>query len=140
MNLEQIQENNIKMQTLLESPLKKETVTHEARGFHLLLTLKGCDTDILNDQNKLEELTRAAALATGATVLDICAHKFKPQGVTALAVLAESHASLHTYPESNVVFWDCFTCGTDCLPELSVPILVAALKPDFYSKEIIYRH
>lgn len=128
------------MQTLLEPSVKKESLTHEACGFHLLLTLKGCDTEILNDQNRLEELTRAAALATGATVLEICAHKFKPQGVTALAVLAESHASLHTYPESNVVFWDCFTCGTECVPELSVSVLVDALKPEFVSKEIIYRH
>jgi S-adenosylmethionine decarboxylase len=128
------------MQTLLEHPTKQETVAHEARGFHLLLTLKGCDAEILNDQNRLEELTRAAALATGATVLEICAHKFQPQGVTSLAVLAESHASLHTYPESNVVFWDCFTCGTECLPELSVSVLVEALKPEFFSKEIIYRH
>ena len=128
------------MQILLEPSVKIESATHEARGFHLLLTLKGCDAEILNDQNKLEELTRAAALATGATVLEICAHKFKPQGVTALAVLAESHASLHTYPESNVVFWDCFTCGTECTPELSVPVLTTALKPESFSKEIIYRH
>jgi S-adenosylmethionine decarboxylase len=128
------------MQTLLEAPAKNESIVHEARGFHLLLTLKGCDAEILNDQTKLEELTRAAASATGATVLEICAHKFKPQGVTALAVLAESHASLHSYPESNVVFWDCFTCGTECMPELSISVLVTALKPQSYTKEIIYRH
>jgi S-adenosylmethionine decarboxylase len=128
------------MQTLLGPTVKKESVAHEASGFHLLLTLKGCDTEILNDKKRLEELTNAAAAATGATVLEISAHQFEPQGVTAMAILAESHASLHTYPESNVVFWDCFTCGSECMPELSVPILVTALKPQFFSKEIIYRH
>jgi S-adenosylmethionine decarboxylase len=128
------------MQTLLELSVKKESLTHEARGFHLLLTLKGCDADILNDKSKLEELTRIAALSTGATVLEICAHQFKPQGVTAMAILAESHASLHTYPESNVAFWDCFTCGIECVPEKSVSVLVEALKPASFSKEMIYRH
>jgi len=128
------------MQTLLEPSIKNESSAHEARGFHLLLTLKGCDAELLNDKSKLEELTRIAALATGATVLQICAHQFKPQGVTSMAILAESHASLHTYPESNLAFWDCFTCGTECVPEKSVSILVEALKPKFFSKEMIYRH
>ena len=128
------------MQILLEPAVKKETVAHQASGFHLLLTLKSCAAEILNDKNKLEELTWRAAIATGATVMQICSQQFKPQGVTAIAVLAESHASLHTYPESNTVFWDCFTCGTECKPELSVSVLVEALKPETFSKEIIYRH
>ncbi len=117
----------------------KVAETHEASGRHLLLTLRDCSPDLLNDEHKLAELTAAAAEATGAKVLEICSHKFAPQGVTALAVLAESHASLHTYPESNVVFWDCFTCGTTCNPELSVGILVAALKAKVISKQIVGR-
>ena len=128
------------MQTSLEPVAKKDNVIHEAHGFHLLLTMKGCAADILNDQDKLTLLVRRAASATGATILHIYAHRFQPQGVTAAAVLAESHATLHTYPESGVVFWDCFTCGMQCLPELSVPVLVDALKPEFFHKEIIYRH
>ena len=112
---------------------------HEASGRHLLLTLRDCSPEVLNDELKLRELTMQAAQATGATVLEICSHRFAPQGVTALAVLAESHASLHTYPESNLVFWDCFTCGTTCDPELSVPILVEALKAKVVSKQIVLR-
>ena len=54
---------------------------------------------------------RRAAAATGATVLQVICQRFAPQGVTALALLAESHASLHTYPEAGLAFWDCFTCG-----------------------------
>lgn len=127
------------MQILL-APDVKEIIAHEARGFHLLLTLRGCAPKLLNDQDKLLQLTRVAAEATGATVLNTCVQRFDPQGVTAVAVLAESHASLHTYPESGVVFWDCFTCGTKCLPELSVAVLVDALKPSFVNKEIIFRH
>ena len=128
------------MQILLAPSVKEETTTHEASGFHLLLTLKGCDPEVLNNQRLLEELTRSAAIATGATIMQICSQQFSPQGVTIIAVLAESHASLHTYPESNTVFWDCFTCGTECKPELSVSVLIETLKPQSFSKEIIYRH
>jgi len=124
---------------LLQPGVEKTDTIHEATGRHLLLTLRDCSPELLNDEGKLRELTLAAAQATGATVLEICSHKFAPQGVTSLAVLAESHASLHTYPESNVVFWDCFTCGTTCNPELSVPVLVDALKAGIVSKQIIER-
>jgi S-adenosylmethionine decarboxylase proenzyme len=113
--------------------------THESIGTHLLVTLKGCSSDILNNENELAQLTRTAASATGATVLKVCSHQFAPQGVTAIAVLAESHASLHTYPESNKVFWDCFTCGSTCNPELSVRVLVDALKPKSITTQFVPR-
>jgi len=123
----------------LQRAAENSQVTHEASGTHLLLTLKHCAPDLLDDEFKLRDLILVAAQATGATVLEVCAHRFEPQGVTALAVLAESHASLHTYPESNIVFWDCFTCGTTCNPELSVPILVQALQAKVISKQIVHR-
>jgi S-adenosylmethionine decarboxylase len=127
------------MQILLE-PVLSEKSAHEASGFHLMVTLKNCKSEVLNDQTKLEKLVLEAATATGATVLQICTQKFSPQGVTAVAILAESHASLHTYPETNTVFWDCFTCGTECKPELSVEVLTTALQPESFTKEMIYRH
>jgi S-adenosylmethionine decarboxylase len=112
---------------------------HEASGKHLLLTLRGCSSDILNDPDQLSELAKTAAQATGATTLQVCTQKFTPQGVTVVAVLAESHASIHTYPEWGIVFWDCFTCGTTCDPELAVPVLAEALKPTSISKQVVQR-
>ena len=47
----------------------------------------------------------------GATLCEVMSHRFAPQGVTVLAMLAESHASVHTYPELGTVFVDVFTCG-----------------------------
>jgi S-adenosylmethionine decarboxylase len=114
-------------------------ITYEARGTHLLLTLSGCGLVNLNDETFLRDLTERAATATGATVLQLASQKFSPQGVTAIAVLAESHASLHTYPESAVVFWDCFTCGDSCEPALSVPVLIEALKPLSVDQQIVSR-
>ena len=112
---------------------------HPTRGRHLLLTLEGCAADLLDDEQALAALVRRAALATGATVLQLISQRFAPQGVTALALLAESHASLHTYPERGVAFWDCFTCGDSCDPERSVPLLVLALAPTHARHEVVVR-
>jgi S-adenosylmethionine decarboxylase proenzyme len=116
-----------------------ETVEYVATGRHLLLTLSGCSALIMNDPQALIELVRRAALATGSTVMQISMQQFEPQGVTAFAVLAESHASLHTYPESQTVFWDCFTCGNTCDPEKSIAVLVEALRPESVNHQTIAR-
>jgi S-adenosylmethionine decarboxylase len=112
---------------------------YEASGRHLLLTLRECAPDLLNDEQALRQLIVKAAEASGATVLSVSSNRFQPQGVTALALLAESHASLHTYPEANLVFWDCFTCGTVCDPELSIPVLAAALNAKVISHRVVSR-
>ena len=114
-------------------------VVYEAVGTHLLLTLSDCRAELLHDSEGLKDLVQRAAEATGATVLQIVAHRFQPQGTTVVAVLAESHASLHTYPESQTVFFDCFTCGATCRPELSEEILTQALMAGRVSKQVVVR-
>ncbi|HEY9682825.1 MAG TPA: adenosylmethionine decarboxylase [Oculatellaceae cyanobacterium] len=121
------------------SEYRPSEVSYEATGTHLLLTLADCRADLINDADGLKAMVRRAAEATGATVLQIVAHRFQPQGTTVVAVLAESHASLHTYPESKTVFWDCFTCGTTCRPELSETVLAAALLPERVNKKVVLR-
>lgn len=102
---------------------------HVAQGRHLMLTLKGCPEALLDDEHFLREATERAVRETGASMLNVTSHHFEPQGVTILALLAESHASMHTYPEVGVAFWDCFTCGWECDPVKSVAALVDALVP-----------
>lgn len=111
---------------------EQETIegeTYVAQGRHLVLTLNGCPAHLLNDETFLRQLSIRAVEATGAEMLQIMSHHFEPQGVTVLVLLAESHASLHTYPEVGTLFWDCFTCGTRCVPEQSIAVLEAALQP-----------
>jgi S-adenosylmethionine decarboxylase len=108
-------------------------------GQHLLLTLSGCRPDRLNDEALLLKTVREAAIATGATVLEVRSHSFQPQGFTAMVMLSESHASLHTYPERGIAFWDCFTCGLRCHPEDSIAKLVEALKPESVCRQIVRR-
>ena len=84
-----------------------------SNGRHLILDLYGCDEDILNDRDQLEEALVMALMTAKANVLRVIGHKFEPQGVTLLALLAESHASIHTWPEIGYCAIDLYTCGEE---------------------------
>ena len=107
---------------------------------HLLLDLYRCDYEKLNDESFLRcTIDRAAKLAK-ATVLNLISNKFEPQGVTAIALLAESHISIHTWPESNYSAVDIFTCGHKMLPELASQYLIDALKAEEHSLRVMKRN
>ena len=115
-----------------------QKLNHQSK--HLLLELYRCDYEKLNDESFLRcTLNRAAKLAK-ATVLNLISNKFEPQGVTAIALLAESHISIHTWPESNYSAVDIFTCGQNMLPELASQYLIEALKAKEHSLRIIARN
>jgi len=107
---------------------------------HLLLELYRCDSEKLNDEPFLRcSLNRAAKLAK-ATVLNLISNKFEPQGVTAIALLAESHISIHTWPESNYSAVDIFTCGQNMLPELASQYLIEVLQAKEHFLRVIERN
>jgi len=112
--------------------------SHQSK--HLLLELYRCDCEKLNDESFLRcTLNRAAKLAN-ATVLNLISNKFEPQGVTAIALLAESHISIHTWPESNYSAVDIFTCGKNMMPELASQYLIDSLMAKEHSLHIIERN
>lgn len=82
-----------------------------SNGRHLILDLYECDPGVLDNYELLEEWLEAALLMSKATILRIFGEKFQPQGVTLLALLAESHASIHTWPEMGYAAVDLYTCG-----------------------------
>ena len=75
-----------------------------------------------------------------ATVLNLISNKFEPHGVTAIALLAESHISIHTWPESNYSAVDVFTCGHNMLPELASQYLLQSLMAKEHSLRVIERN
>lgn len=81
------------------------------QGRHLMASYMGCDLERLLDTSTLLQVFKDAADATGATVLDACHYVFPGNGLTAVLLLSESHASIHTYPENHSCFVDLFTCG-----------------------------
>jgi len=126
-----------KKNQILNSFSTDQTLSHQSK--HLLLELYGCDYAKLNDEPFLRcALNRAAKLAR-ATVLNLISNKFEPQGVTAIALLAESHISIHTWPESNYSAVDIFTCGQNMLPELASQYLIEALKAEEHTLRVIER-
>ncbi|MDG0023636.1 adenosylmethionine decarboxylase [Trinickia sp. Y13] len=89
---------------------------HLAYGRHVLVDIAQADHALLNDRGALVRALTDAAVAEGATVLGTIEHAFEPNGVTILLLLAESHVSLHTYPDEGRAFFDAFTCGVRCEP------------------------
>ena len=127
-----------KKNQILGSLSNEEKLIHQSK--HLLLELYKCDSEKLNDESFLRcTLNRAAKLAN-ATVLNLISNKFEPQGVTAIALLAESHISIHTWPESNYSAVDIFTCGQNMLPELASQYLIEALKAEEHFLRVIDRN
>ncbi len=127
-----------KKNQILSSLNNDENLIHQSK--HFLLELYRCDNDKLNDESFLRcTLNRAAKLAK-ARVLNLISNKFEPQGVTAIALLAESHISIHTWPESNYSAVDIFTCGQNMLPELASQYLIEALNAEEHSLRVIQRN
>jgi S-adenosylmethionine decarboxylase len=96
-------------------------------GGHLLLDFWGASN--LTDPTGAEAALCEAARASGATILHAHVHQFgEGGGVSGVVVLAESHISIHTWPERNFAAVDIFMCGA-CDPRLAVPVLRRAFRP-----------
>ena len=127
-----------KKNQILSSFCDDQKLSHQSK--HLLLELYRCDCEKLNDESFLRcTLNRAAKLAN-ATVLNLISNKFEPQGVTAIALLAESHISIHTWPESNYSAVDIFTCGKNMMPELASQYLIESLMAKEHFLRVIRRN
>ncbi|MFB6463955.1 adenosylmethionine decarboxylase [Bradyrhizobium tunisiense] len=95
---------------------------------HMLIELWGAKN--LDDPDLAEDAIRKAIHAASATLLHLHVHKFCPgNGVSAIALLAESHMTLHTWPERSYAAVDVFVCG-DSNPASAVPVLVEAFQPE----------
>jgi S-adenosylmethionine decarboxylase len=99
----------------------------EFAGTHLLLDLWGAK--YLDNIEHVENAMRECVDACGATLLHIHLHHFSPNGgISGVAILAESHISVHTWPERDYAAFDVFMCG-DALPENSIAVLKRAFFP-----------
>ena len=104
-------------------------------GSHVILDLWGATG--LDDVEKMEQAMKDAVKAAGATMLHIHLHKFSPNGgVSGVAVLAESHISVHTWPEKGFAAFDVFMCGAS-EPLKAIPVLEAAFRP---SRVVVGEH
>ena len=109
--------------TQLETPSSTGPVPQDMVGKHCILELYDCDSSKLDDEDFLRAAMTKAAERAGATLLNLITHQFEPQGVTGLALLAESHISIHTWPETGYAAVDVFTCGDHTMPERACAVL-----------------
>ena len=121
------------------SPLGNDKeLKHQSK--HLLLELYRCDYEKLNDESFLRCTLNNAAKLANATVLNLVSNKFEPQGVTVIALLAESHLSIHTWPEAKYSAVDIFTCGQNMKPDISCKYLIQALMAEEHFLRVINRN
>jgi S-adenosylmethionine decarboxylase proenzyme len=100
-----------------------------AGGLHIIVEFYGCTFSKLNDISFIKNTLIKAAHAAHCTVLHSYFHPFQPQGVTGFISLAESHISIHTWPEHGYAAIDIFACGEKAEPMLALFVLQDMLKP-----------
>ncbi len=110
-----------------------------ALGTHLLLELRQCNPRLLDDLEFVKETMIAAAEFMDAQIIGESFHRFNPQGVTGVLSIAESHLSIHTWPELDYAAADIFTCGASFQPQAAAQIIIDRMESKDPSIQIIKR-
>jgi len=104
---------------------------------HILFTLKGCPFELLDNEKLISDLLSQTSKECKSVLLNVATHKFSPHGVTGVALLSESHISIHTWPEKGVAVCDIFTCGDIAQPQAGLSLMKRVLQAaDVVSDEI----
>jgi S-adenosylmethionine decarboxylase len=107
-------------------------------GKHLILEVYNVQFQLLNEIHPLVNVIEAGIQRANMTLLNTFSHQFTPQGVTLLFALAESHVSIHTFPEYGSLTADAYTCG-DGNPKIIILQLLQYLNSDDYQLRELYR-
>jgi S-adenosylmethionine decarboxylase len=102
-------------------------------GKQLIIELYGCDRELINNTDYIEKTLLAAAEAAKATVLEHNFHKFSPHGVSGAIIIAESHMTIHTWPEYGYCAVDIFTCGDLTDNPAAMNLIKKELKAEYCS-------
>jgi len=109
----------------VDGPERKRRVSRlNALGRHLLLELFDCDLDAINNLESVKQTLVEAARRAQATIVDVVFHEFNPFGISGVVVIAESHLSIHTWPEYRYAAVDIFSCGDTLQPDVAANYLV----------------
>ncbi len=99
-------------------------------GEHYLVDLHGCDSELIATSKTTEEALLSAATRCGSTIIEYYFHQFSPHGASGVILIAESHFSVHTWPENGFAAVDIFTSGETMKPEVAIEILEEAFNAD----------
>ncbi len=105
-------------------------------GIHYIIELYECNSKILDDLIKIESALNYSADIAGATIISSKFHKFSPQGVSGVVVIAESHLSIHTWPELGYAALDLYTCNLN----MDIDKALEYIRNTFSPKEMIVKY
>lgn len=100
----------------------------DTMGRHVIAELWDCNIDKLNNMGKIERIFVDAALKAGAEIREVAFHEFAPHGVSGVVIIAESHLTIHSFPEHGYASIDVYTCGGTVDPNVAVEYIVTALE------------
>ena len=116
---------------------KKQTVAHSGPGFalgrHITIEYYDCAPDALLNKDRLEIIMLNAARESGATIISSSFHQFEPQGVSGVVIIAESHFTIHAWPEHNYAAVDIFTCADN----IDLDTAIHSIKTQFSSQRVL---
>ena len=99
-------------------------------GRHYLLELWGCNEKIGDEAEVRGAVEEAVEVARVTLLGNVHIHRFDPQGISAMAIIAESHISVHTWPEYRYAAVDVYTCGDDARPEEALEVFRRSFSPE----------
>ena len=108
-------------------------------GKHVLLELWEISSQELNDREWVRRALVRAADEARCTIVSQAFHRFAPQGISGVVVIAESHISVHTWPELGYAAVDIFTCGDHTMPERAAEFVVRYMKAGKHSTRVLER-
>ncbi len=108
-------------------------------GNHVISEAFECNSDYLNDEDKIKEILTKAAEVAGTDLRKIMVEKFAPYGITAVAIVSESHLSIHSWPELGYAAIDVFTCGDNSNPKAASEYIAEQLESTFVTCNEIKR-
>lgn len=108
-------------------------------GCHYLVEFIDCKSESISFVKNVEEAMIEAVKASGATYVSHQTHQFSPHGVSVVVMIAESHITAHTWPESKYVAIDIFTCGDKMSPESALQVLMERFGASQYKQKKIAR-
>ena len=100
----------------------------DALGTHMLLDLKECNTDLLDDIVRVKQGMISLTEQAGGTIVGESFHKFNPLGITGIIAIAESHLCIHTWPEHGYAAVDIFSCGSVFRPHEAADLTIDLLR------------
>lgn len=108
-------------------------------GEHFLVDYYECDAKLINDLEYVRQSMLEAAKRSKATIINDNFHQFSPQGISGVIVIAESHISIHTWPELGYASVDVYTCSDKMDPQAAIDYLKQSFKAERVHQQQVTR-